>query len=107
MKQGLSPKLNVVFDVDHTLIFAQDKRSMSLRPGVHPNVHVMRLKDGLEMVVVVREGVYEVLEFLLPFCNFYAYSHGLKDYILQILQILDPNEKFFLKRKERVIAPVD
>ena len=36
------------------------------------------------MTLVVREGVYEMLEYLASFCNLYAYSHGLKDYILSL-----------------------
>ncbi len=59
------------------------------------------------MTLVVREGVYEMLEYLASFCNLYAYSHGLKDYILGILNIIDPYEKFFVRRSERVVAPVD
>jgi len=59
------------------------------------------------MTLIVRDGVYEMLEFLAPFCTFFAYSHGLKDYILAILNILDPYERFFLKRSERVLAPID
>ena len=59
------------------------------------------------MVLIVRQGVHEILEYLLPFCNFYVSSHGLKEYILKIIQILDPNERFFLKRSERLIAPID
>ena len=59
------------------------------------------------MYLIVREGVPEILEYLSAFCNLYAYSHGQKEYILKILQVLDPSEKFFLKRSERVIAPED
>jgi hypothetical protein len=36
-----------------------------------------------------------MFEFLLPFCTFYAYSHGLKDYIHKILSIIDPEERYF------------
>lgn len=59
------------------------------------------------MTLVIREGVYEMLEYLASFCNLYAYSHGLKDYIMAILNVIDPYEKFFMKRSERVVAPVD
>lgn len=59
----------------------------------------------MEMTMVIREGVYQMLEFLRPFCKFFAYSHGLKDYVLEILKVLDPYGKFFMERKERVLAP--
>jgi len=61
----------------------------------------------MEMTLVVREGVYEMLEFLKPFCNFFAYSHGLKDYIEKIIEQIDPYHRFFEQRSERVMAPVD
>jgi hypothetical protein len=59
------------------------------------------------MTVVVREGVYEMLEFLEPFCNFYVYSHGLKDYVLKLLEVVDPYQRFIVQRSQRVLAPVD
>ena len=50
-------RINVVFDIDHTLIFAMDKR-------LHPNlkdknweIHEMTLKGGHQMWLIVRYGV--------------------------------------------------
>lgn len=59
------------------------------------------------MWLVIRNGVTEMLEYLSPFCNIYAYSHGLKGYIDTILTIIDPEEKYFLERESRVLAPRD
>lgn len=59
------------------------------------------------MFIVVREGVYEMLELLHEFCTFYVYSHGFKEYILKILEILDPNQKYFKDRERTVLAPID
>ena len=42
------------------------------------------------MILVVRQGVNEMLKYLSKFCTLYAYSHGLKSYIHKILEILDP-----------------
>ena len=47
------------------------------------------------MWLVVRFGVYEMLDYLNTFCNFYVYSHGLKEYIAEILKAIDPEEKYF------------
>ena len=82
---GLSPRLNVVFDVDHTLIYACDRKESRVLPGTVKNTHLLRLNSGFEMMLVVREGIYEMFEFLEPFCTFYVYSHGLKEYIDKIL----------------------
>lgn len=59
------------------------------------------------MNLIVRAGVTEMFARLSSFCIFYAYSHGLKSYIMKILDKIDPEKKFFQKRDERVIAPLD
>ena len=46
-----------------------------------------------------------MFEFLEPFCTFYVYSHGLRNYIDKILDVLDPGMRYFRERHERVIAP--
>ena len=46
-----------------------------------------------------------MLRFLVPFCTLYVYSHGLKHYIMKILEKLDPKNEFFLERHIRVLAP--
>lgn len=57
--------------------------------------------------VVVRSGVNLMLERLAPFCEFYCYSHGLRSYVLKILNLLDPEVKWFKDRNVRVLAPRD
>jgi hypothetical protein len=42
------------------------------------------------MLLIVREGIYEMFEYLEPFCTFYVYSHGIKEYIDKILELIDP-----------------
>jgi hypothetical protein len=42
---------------------------------------------------------------LVPFCEFYVYSYGIKSYVLKALSIIDPNGIYFKKRDIRVIAP--
>ena len=59
------------------------------------------------MWLVIRFGVYEMLDYLVTFSKFYVYSHGLKQYIVEILKALDPEEKYFKDRKNTVVAPRD
>ena len=105
--EGLSSRLNVIFDVDHTLIYAFDKFAAPVMPGTTKDTHLLKLNDarGTEMTLVVREGIQEMFEFLEPFCTFFVYSHGLKSYINLILDKIDPDSRFFKKRHERVVAP--
>ena len=39
---------------------------------------------------VIRYGVAEMLDYLVTFCNLYVYSHGLKHYVMEILNLIDP-----------------
>ena len=59
------------------------------------------------MWLIVRYGVREMLDYLSTFCNFYVYSHGFKEYIMEILNKIDPEEKYFKNREQTVVAPHD
>ena len=94
-----SSRLNIVFDIDHTLIFTIDKK-LYPRLDLHPdfkykkNVQDIVIQSGAsagyEFWLVVRFGVQEMLEYLSTFCDFYVYSHGFYEYVLAILDHIDP-----------------
>ena len=116
--KGYARKLNVIFDIDHTLVFSIDtKLNLQLASDPHfPKISICMSSSSLsdylgngmhEMTIVVRDGVGEMLEFLSEFCNFYVYSHGMREYIERVLEILDPQEKYFRDRAHTVLAPKD
>ena len=45
--------MNVVLDVDHTLIFAFDKQMTQIIPGTIKNTHALKLNTQHEMMLVV------------------------------------------------------
>ena len=57
------------------------------------------------MWLIVRYGVREMLDYLCDFCDFYVYSHGFHDYVMAILQAIDPAQKYFKDRLRTVLAP--
>lgn len=63
---NVAEKLNIVFDIDHTLIVSYDRRNnkSGFIPGSYPDTHILTLDKGHEMVLVVRQGVHKMLEFL-------------------------------------------
>ena len=71
------------------------------------NYTSIKLDNMTEMCLVIRPGVIEMLERLSQFCTLFAYSHGLKDYVLKILEKVDPEQKYFKERERRVLAPTD
>jgi len=59
VSKGLCPRLNVIFDVDHTLIFAFEKQLSHLVPGTLPQTHKLSLHaNRLEMCLVTRQGIH-------------------------------------------------
>lgn len=91
-----SCRLNLVFDIDHTLIFALEKKAYPRLGEEHgvmwgKNLHTLSLQGGFEMWLVVRFGVPQALEYLSTFCTFYVYSHGLHHYVSEILNLIDPD----------------
>lgn len=57
--------------------------------------------------VIERFSLQETLQYLKTFCEFYVYSHGLRDYVLAILRVIDPHQKYFRDYDHTVIAPLD
>ena len=115
IQRGYARKLNIIFDIDHTLVFSLDANQFPQLVGKLPKINICNillilnvLGGGLAtMLIVVREGVIDMLEYLSDFCNFYVYSHGMKEYIMKILEVIDPSEKYFKDRDRTVIAPLD
>ena len=117
-------KLNIIFDIDHTLIFTllcaefpqkgngveSILEAIEIDPKIDPSwnkrVHKI-VVNNVALFLFVRFGVPEMLEYLSTFCNFYVYSHGLRPYIDEILKVLDPDEKYFKNRNATVLAPLN
>jgi len=76
--------------MDHTLIYAINKDDLSVRQEHLKNVKVIKVMSKYEFVLVIRQGALEMLEYLSLFCNLYVYSHGLRGYIIEILEQIDP-----------------
>jgi hypothetical protein len=54
----------------------------------------LNLGGVTDLQVHIRDGVKEVLEVISEFCNIYVYSHGMKSYIMEVLKVIDPEEKY-------------
>jgi len=113
---GLAERPIIVFDIDHTLVHSVEaslvKKEAPKTKGRAERINVgksilLKIVDGYEFLVFIRYGATEMLEFLSEFCTLYVYSHGIKSYIDGVLKVLDPDERFFLERDKRVLAPKD
>jgi len=91
VKENLAPRLNLVWDIDNTLIHAQE---------YHPVYHSEFLKleenrvitvNGTRFLLTIRFGAIELLREMATFCNMFVYSKGVRVYIDAILNELDPD----------------
>lgn len=103
----VAPRWNIVFDIDHTLIFSFATDLVTIEPGKIENSARLTLSNNITLFLSLRKNTTDLLEYLGSFCNLYVYSHGLKEYVLKILSVIDPHELYFKERHIRVLAPHD
>lgn len=112
MEKLLHRKLNLVVDLDHTLVHSvpldyyealgKHHDSEFLRMEQHAqDIHV---SDELKAVVKVRPGTRELLSALRDDYNLYIYTMGTREYAQHVRSILDPEGDIF---HERVMSRCD
>ena len=77
---------------------------------VKERIHLITLRYGnhsYKYWVIERFSLQQTLSYLATFCNLFVYSHGLRDYVIEILKQIDPEKRFFRDYDQNVIAPVD
>jgi len=77
--------LNVIFDLDETLVSANTQ--------INPNLNPFQIEfniDGRPSIqkVLVREGAVELLQHLDKFCNIFFYTNGIELYANEIIKLL-------------------
>jgi len=93
--QHTPSKINIVLDIDLTLVQACSLEGM-FRTKLENDKRVkwMAYKD-IELAVVVRPGLTEFLESISQFANIFAYTHGERIYATTLLDdFIDPDKKF-------------
>ncbi|KRZ09249.1 CTD small phosphatase-like protein 2-B [Trichinella zimbabwensis] len=80
-------KLTVVLDLDSTLVF-------STREKCFPGQQEIK---SIKYYVAIRPHCRTLLETIRPFCNIMVYSAGARKYVNHIVELLDPEKKFFDK----------
>ena len=89
-------KLEIVFDLDNTCIlgFLTKIDDYNLLSKKFPNkkLKLISFKDLDKYMfsnIIIRNGLYEFLEYANPFCNFYINTLGVEQYGLSILFMLE------------------
>lgn len=56
VEQKLAKRLNIVFDVDHTLVFACEfnPRESQIKPGSQPDTRQLKMNCGFDYNLVIR-----------------------------------------------------
>jgi len=63
INEKVAKRLNIVFDIDHTLIFSHphDPRVSNLKPGSTDDTRLLKLGFGMEYTLVIRKYASEML----------------------------------------------
>ena len=93
-------KLILILDLDHTLLHASQfcsKEDLSQ----HEDIYEIFLTIGIRKqvhYVKARPGLTQFLEEIAPKFEMYVYTHGTREYALEVLRHLDPKRKFVADR---------
>jgi hypothetical protein len=97
-------QLNVVLDIDNTILFATDNIPDNLK--LNKQSFRIRLKTETrsdQMTIIIREGLEMFFKELKDFSNFYINTHGLKIYADEICKQLNTRFNCDIK-SNRIIA---
>lgn len=96
-KSKSKQKLNIIFDLDETLIhtekitnYSNSNNSNILKPEPHEIISNRK--------IWIRPGVYPIIPILAKFNNLYLFTKATKPYTLDILEKTDLNEYFVDKK---------
>ena len=98
-KQNWKTKLNIVFDLDETIIHTN-------KIGYYNDANKLNLSSPEPYEIIgnrkiwIRPGVYNVIPILTKFNNLYLFTKASEPYTLDILEKTDLN-KYFLDKKFR------
>lgn len=96
-KSESKKKLNIIFDLDETLIhtekitnYSNSNNSNTLKPEPHEIISNRK--------IWIRPGVFPIIPILAKFNNLYLFTKATKPYTLDILEKTDLNEYFVDKK---------
>ncbi|KAL4482253.1 hypothetical protein ABPG72_018034 [Tetrahymena utriculariae] len=108
LQQNLSQKLNLILDLDETLVNTvwvtsenQSKLEEIYRYKMPSNKNVLTIQysnnEGVqkEFITIIRPHLREFIAEMKKYFNILIYSHGRKDYVLKLLDKIDPRRDLF------------
>ena len=89
-------KLNIVFDLDNTCIFAffihPENPSNLIQKYLNKDLHYIKCQFKEKIMIfaiIIRKGLKEFIEFSKDFCYFYINTLGLENYGMEIKKLLE------------------
>ena len=89
-------KLEIVFDLDNTCILGftvnNEQRKELEKKFSHKNLKFISFNYDRKVLIcclIIRNGLYEFLEYAKPFCNFYISTLGIESYGIKIMFLLE------------------
>lgn len=96
LKKGKREKLNIVMDLDETMINSHLLRGFDDKSSINlPPEHLIEFSSGgFTFVIVMRPYLKEFLKQISQNYNIYCYSHGQYQYVKVILDLIDPEKQY-------------
>ena len=105
---GYGHKINLVLDLDHTLIqafsidFAHEKQS-NIEELIQQK-KAFKIAFAIDdkkfnMFVIGRPFLWTFLRHMSEFCNIYLYTHGIKEYAEAVIEAIDPEQRYFSSKR--------
>ena len=87
-------KLNIVLDLDNTLIFGSTVSKEEAEKLINKNkrIKIIRFEHNKNIILsalIIRKGLQEFFDYTKNFCNFYINTLGYENYGLQIKNVLE------------------
>lgn len=99
-------KLTLILDLDHTLLHATNSQGAKDMVDEDHGIYEFQLRAGQisNHYVKLRPHLLELLPKWNTKFDMHIYTHGTREYALEIVKIIDPDGKYF---KNRIVARTD
>lgn len=112
-------KINLILDIDSTLIHAINKEEDNVKNAVDPTdnseIYVITIslnEKNYNLKLKIRKYVIEFLQICNKFCNLYIYTHGVEPYAKEVVKILNskanvniPETNIIANKPDSMIIP--
>ncbi|CAG9335941.1 unnamed protein product [Blepharisma stoltei] len=96
--RGQLEKFIVILDLDNTLVSAHEGNELKQLQTKCQYIYEQVIVDKLALAIIRRPGLDNFLKEISKFCELYLYTNAIRPYAEKVLQLIDPDGKYFGRR---------